>query len=105
MSVVIETVMATGIIDEPGLVVEAVAEMVGDEGQHIVVGTDHGEVGTVFRLLETDELLHAQLFVEHATGDVGDGEHIGIGEMLGDVALAEHLADVLEQGCGELGQF
>ena len=49
MSVVIETVMATGIIDEPGLVVEAVAEMVGDEGQHIVVGTDNGEKGTVFR--------------------------------------------------------
>ena len=105
LSIIIETVMTLGIVDEPRLVVEAVAEMVGDEGQHIVVGTDHGEVGTVFRLLETDELLHAQLFVEHAAGDVGDGEHIGIGEMLGDVALTEHFADVLEQRCGELGQF
>ena len=105
LSIIIETVMTLGIVDEPRLVVEAVAEMVGDEGQHIVIGTDDGQVGAVFGLLKTDELLHAQLFVEHATGDIGDLEHIGVGEMLRDISLTEYLTDVLEQWCGELGEF
>ena len=94
--VIIEPIMPTSIIDEPGLVVKTVLKVMGDERQHVMVGADDGEVGAVLRLLETDELLHAQLFVEYAAGDVRHRQHIGVGEVLCDVSLTENLTDIQE---------
>ena len=73
--------MPLGIVDEPRLIVETVGEMVGNERQNIMVGRYDGEVSAVFGLLETDELLHAELFVEYTAGNVSDCQHIGIGKV------------------------
>ena len=63
IAVVIIAIVALGIIDEPGLVVEAVLKVVGDERQHVMVGRDNGEIGAILGFLESYELLHAQLLV------------------------------------------
>ena len=97
--------MPLGIVDEPRLIVEAVGEMISDDGQHIMVGTDNSKVSAIFRLLETDELLHTQLLVQHAAGDIGHRQHISIGKILRDVTLTEHLTNILEQRRGEFGQL
>ena len=44
VTIVITTIVALGIVDEPGLVVEAILKMLGDDGKHIVIGTDDSEV-------------------------------------------------------------
>ena len=97
LTVIIEAIMALGIVDEPRLVVETIAEMVGNQGQNIMVGRDNGEVCAVLCFLETDKLLHAQLLMEHTTGDIGYRQHILVSEIVGDIALAEHLIDILKQ--------
>ena len=43
--------------------------------------------------------------MEHAAGDVRHGQYIGIGKVAGDVALAEHLADIEEEGLGQFREF
>ena len=101
--------MALGIVDEPGLVVETVAEMLDDEGQHVMVGRDHCEIGAVLGLLEADELLHAKLLMKHLSGDVGHGKHIGIGEVALNALLpcrqTESFAHIVEQGIEQLRQL
>ena len=77
--------MPAGIVDEPRLVVETVLEVVDDEWQHIVVGCDDGEVGAVFGLLEPYELLHALFFVEHAATGIAHEEHVGVGDIVGEI--------------------
>ena len=41
-----------------------------------MIGGDYGEVSAVHGFLETDKLLHAQLLMEHTTGDIGYRQHI-----------------------------
>ena len=73
--------MPMGIIDEPGLIVETVLEMADDEGHHVMVGRDNGEVGAVLGFLETNELLHTQLFVEYATAGVAHFKYVRVGSI------------------------
>ena len=50
--------MALCIVNEPRLVIETILEMINHNGQHVMIGTDHTEIGAVLGFLETDELLH-----------------------------------------------
>ena len=83
--------MPLRIVYQPRLVVEAVLEVVDDDGQHVVVWRDDAQIRAVFCLLEADELLHAQLLVQHTTSDVRHGEHVGVSEVPRDIPLTEHL--------------
>ena len=101
--------MSFRIIEKPRLVAEAIAEVVDDEWQHVVIRRHHAEIGAVLRLLEADELLHAQLLVKHTSAGVSHSQHISVGSILHEVHLnsttilqgfvggAEHLTDEIKQ--------
>ena len=57
-SIIIIPIMALCIVNEPRLVIETILEMINYNGQHVMIGTDHTEIGAVLGFLETDELLH-----------------------------------------------
>ena len=99
-AIVIITIVALGIVDEPRLVVEAVLEMIDDQRQHVMVWRDDSEVSTVLGFLETDELFHAQLFVEHPSAGVPHLQHVRVARiaLIGVKGFsAKHLTDEIKQ--------
>ena len=80
-TVIVVAVVPLRIVYQPRLVIEAILKVVSDDGQHVMVWRDNAQIRTVLRLLKTDKLLHAQLFMQHTSGDIRYGEDICISEV------------------------
>ena len=87
-----------GIVDEPRLVVETVLEVVDDKWQHIMVGRYNSQIGAILCFLESNELLHSQLFVQHAATAISYLKHIGVAGITLQLPdfRTKHLTDKIE---------
>ena len=105
-AVVIVAEAPAGIVDDPGLVGKAVAEMAYRKREHVVEGFHDAEVGAVGGFLEAHELEDAHAFAADFAAELPDGQDIGIGIVGFDVpGRVEYLAEVAHQQQGGFGQF
>lgn len=79
--VVIVTVLAFQVVEQPALVGKTVFQVRQSERKYIIYRFDGGKESAVRRFLETEELHDTQAFVRHLLPYLGDFEDIGIAEV------------------------
>ena len=101
--VVVETIGATHVVDQPALVGKAVAEVGHNQRQGVLLRLDGGKVGAVGRLLEANKLHQPVGLLADSPPHAGEGQHVGVGKVGLDGARGvDSLADVAEEKHGRL---